>query len=106
MRTATGMRVLAILLVVILTAVMVRLALRPAWPGTLVQWSFLLGVVGFGWLGGVGIVTDRFTATIVGATGLFLLGFWQATLWVVMVPTAVVLAIAGAMAHLDVLGRE
>ena len=104
MRTATGVRVLAIVLVVILTVVMVRLALRPAWPGTLVQWSFLIGVVGFGWLGGAGVVTDRFAATIVGATGLFLLGFWQATLWVVMVPTAVVLAIAGAMAHLDTLG--
>lgn len=41
-----------------------------------------------------GIVADRGTVAGVGIVGLFLLGFWQAVLWMVVYPVIAVLIVA------------
>ena len=48
-------------------------------------------VIGFAWIGAFGVISDRSLVAFVGATGLFVLGFWQAVLWIFMLPTAAIL---------------
>ena len=57
----------------------------------------LIGAVGV--LGAIGAVLDR--PRLVGASGvgIFLLGFWQAVLGVVMVPVAVILSLTAVLVH-------
>lgn len=97
--STTAIRILSIFSVIILTIVMIRLALRPHWPQTTHQVLFLTAIIGFGWLGAIGVIINRISATVVGAIGLFLLGFWQAVLSVVMLPTAFLLIVAGVATH-------
>ena len=42
-------------------------------------------------IGGIGVTLNRTTLTIIGAVGLFLLGFWQAVLSIYIAPVIVLL---------------
>ncbi|GAB7014191.1 hypothetical protein [Halolamina salina] len=52
-------------------------------------------------LGTFGVVTQRARVAAAGAAMLALLGFWQATLWIFVLPMAGVLAVAGLLIALD-----
>lgn len=58
----------------------------------------LLGVVAaLAWGGVAGIVRERPSVAVAGGVGLLLLGFWQAVLWIFILPTAVVLLVVGLL---------
>lgn len=64
------------------------LALLPQ-PGYRLSRLVLFGVVILvGWIGAAGALFERFVPTVSGALGLFLLGFWQFTIGLVMLPTS------------------
>lgn len=70
---------------------LVLLALLPA-PGYRTSRLLLFGLVALvAWVGAAGAVWKRVWPLVGGAAGLFLLGFWQFTLGVVMLPAAAVL---------------
>lgn len=64
------------------------LALLPH-PGYRLSRLVLFGlVILVGWVGAAGALFERFVPTVSGALGLFLLGFWQFTIGLVMLPTS------------------
>lgn len=76
---------------------LVLLALLPA-PGfrTSRLVLFVL-IIAIGWIGAAGVVWVRFWPTILGAIGLFLLGFWQFTIGLIMLPTCFVLLVTAIL---------
>ena len=87
---------LAVLAVVYLTAGLVWLLPAPGF-GTSRLLLFAV-VVAVAWIGAVGALRHRPGLTAVGGVGLLLLGFWQAVLWIFMLPAAaVLLAAAGVL---------
>ena len=50
-----------------------------------------------GWIGAAGAVWNRFSLLAVGAAGLFLLGFWQFTIGLIILPTAAILVITAIL---------
>lgn len=71
-------RGLALAAVTILTAAFVDLVQRP--DSTRSRLAFAAVVVGVAWLGAAGVLTRRWTLSLAGGFGRFLLGFWQAAL--------------------------
>lgn len=69
-------------------------------PSTSFSWVHLAlaaVTVVVAWAGAIGVLLDRAVPPLVAALLLFLLGFWQAVLWVFMVPAAFVLAVLGVV---------
>ncbi|AFK19666.1 hypothetical protein E6P09_01825 [Haloferax mediterranei ATCC 33500] len=54
-------------------------------------------VIGLGWVGAAGAVRNRFALTVGSALGLFLLGFWQFTIGLVMLPTAAIFLVTALL---------
>lgn len=76
---------------------LVLLALLPA-PGfrTSRLVLFVL-IIAIGWVGAAGATWGRFRPTMLGAIGLFLLGFWQFTIGLILLPTCVVLLVTAVL---------
>jgi len=53
-----------------------------------------VAVAGLAWVSALGVVRDRPTLGTAGAVGVVLLGFWQAVLWIWLLPTAGLLLVA------------
>ncbi|SEK64812.1 hypothetical protein [Haloferax larsenii] len=77
--------------VAITTVVLLALLPRPGFRTS--RLVLFAAVVALGWIGAFGAVRKQFWPTIVGALGLFLLGFWQFTIGLVMLPTSAVLLV-------------
>lgn len=67
--------------------------LLPSSGYTPVRLLLFLLILVCGWIGTLGVLRRRISLIVIGAIGLLLLGFWQAVLWVFMIPTAVILLI-------------
>ncbi|NHN42787.1 hypothetical protein G9C85_14275 [Halorubellus sp. JP-L1] len=81
---------------VALLTLLLLLTLRA--PGYRTSRLVLFAVVALvGWVGATGAVYDRAKLLFVGALGQFLLGFWNFTIGLFMLPTAAIL-LANAMA--------
>lgn len=90
-------RAAAVLAALYLTAGLLWLLPSPGYTTT--RLALFAVILAFGWLGAAGAVVGRPVGAAVGTVGLFLLGFWQAVLWVFVLPAAAVLAVAAALAH-------
>lgn len=85
-------RGMALLSVLVLVGVLLYYLPQPGYsPSRLVLFGLIAGTAV---LGGAGVVLRRATLTSVGVFGLFLLGFWQATLSVFILPVAALLVVA------------
>ena len=63
-------------------------------PGfTWMRFAFFAVLAGLAVGGAVGLYRERELLTVGAAVGLLLLGFWQAVLWLFILPVAVVLAV-------------
>jgi hypothetical protein len=76
-------------------AVFTALVLTTALLGYLLRDGFLptrvllfVAVAGLAWASVLGVVRDRPAIGTAGAVGVVLLGFWQAVLWIWLLPTA------------------
>lgn len=68
-------------------------------PGLTTARAALVALVGVvAWMGAGGVVLDRPLVTVASAVVLFLLGFWQAVLWVGILPAGLALLVAGLVA--------
>ncbi len=70
---------------------LVLLALLPAPRFRTSRLVLFVLIIALGWTGAAGAIWVRFWPTILGAIGLFLLGFWQFTIGLLMLPTCFVL---------------
>lgn len=94
----TAPRAIAAVATAFLTVGMVWLL--PSDGYTVFRLAFVLVSVAIGWIGLVGTVAGRPEVPLGAALALLLLGFWQAVLWVFMLPAALGLAVAGVvLAH-------
>ena len=85
----------SVVAVVLLTVIL--LAILPA-PGYRTSRHVLfLITIGLGWVGAVGAVVNRFKLLIIGAAGQFLLGFWNFTIGLVMLPTGAILLLTALL---------
>lgn len=76
---------------------LVLLALLPA-PGYRTSRLVLFAlIITIAWVGAAGVVFGRFGPTVGAAIGLFLLGFWQFTIGVVMLPTSLALLLTAIL---------
>jgi hypothetical protein len=58
-------------------------------------------VVLFGWIGAAGAIFSRYRLILIGAIGQFLLGFWNFTIGLIMLPTGTVLLITAFLVRED-----
>ncbi|WP_440988373.1 hypothetical protein [Haloarchaeobius baliensis] len=64
-------------------------------PGyTWTRAALFAGLAGLAVTGAAGVIYQRGLLATVGAGGLLLLGFWQAVLWIFILPVVVVLSVA------------
>lgn len=83
--------------VALLTLVLLAILPQPGYrTSRLVLFAIVIAV---GWVGAAGAVWGRFGPTIAGAIGLVLLGFWQFTIGLILLPTAVILLITALLAR-------
>ncbi|WP_396612837.1 hypothetical protein ACH9L7_06085 [Haloferax sp. S1W] len=81
--------------VALMTGVLVALLPQPGYQTSrLVLFAMVIVI---GWVGAVGAVKRQFSLTLAGAIGLFLLGFWQFTIGLVMLPTSVILLLTALL---------
>lgn len=99
-RVATVATAIAVLAAAYLTAGVAVLLPSPGYATA--RLAFALLVVLVAWVGAAGAYFDRPPVVILTAVTLALLGFWQAVLWIFMLPAAVGLVVAGLLlAHLS-----
>lgn len=91
-------RGLSVGVAVLLTLVLAALLPQPGYSTT--RLVFFLLVAAVAWVGAVGAVRRRVGPLVGGGVGLFLLGFWQFTIGLVMLPTAAVFVATAALLHL------
>jgi len=83
------------LTVVVVLAFLGVLGYYLAAPGyTWTRLAFFAVLGGLAVAGAVGVLSRRGPVTAVGAGGLLLLGFWQAVLWMYVLPVVAVLLVA------------
>lgn len=58
-------------------------------------------IILLGWVGAAGAIFNRFRLLLIGAIGQFLLGFWNFTIGVFMLPTAVILLVTAVLVRRD-----
>lgn len=76
---------------------LVLLALLPA-PGFRTSRLVLFAlIIAIGLMGAAGAVWVRFWPTVLGSIGLFLLGFWQFTIGLIMLPTCMILLLTAIL---------
>lgn len=93
--TLDVLRGASVLTVVLLTVVL--LALLPA-PGYRTSRLVLFTIsISLGWIGAAGAVFNRPRLLVIGALGQFLLGFWNVTVGLVMLPTGAVLLVTALL---------
>jgi hypothetical protein len=84
-------------IVAVTLLMIVLLAILPT-PGYRTSRLVLFTVTIFiGWIGAVGAVFERFRLLLIGALGQFLLGFWNLTIGLVMLPTGAVLLVTALL---------
>mgnify|MGYP006295363629 FL=1 len=89
------LRGVSVVAVVFLTLIL--LAILPS-PGYRTSRLVLFAIVIlFGWMGAVGAVFNRFSLLLIGAVGQFLLGFWNFTIGLVMLPTGAILLVTALL---------
>jgi hypothetical protein len=85
----------SIVSVALLTIIL--LAILPA-PGYRTSRLILFTItIVLGWIGAAGAVFNRFRLLLLGAVGQFLLGFWNFTIGLVMLPTGAVLLVTALL---------
>ena len=89
----------SVVAVVLLTLVL--LATLPA-PGYRTSRLVLFAIIIlFGWIGAAGALLGRYDLLLIGAIGQFLLGFWNFTVGLFMLPTGAVLLITAVLLRGD-----
>ena len=73
------------------------LFLLPSSGNSVTRLAFVALVVAVSWAGVAGAVTDRPPVVVGAAAVLLVLGFWQAVLWIFMLPAALGLVVAGVL---------
>ncbi|MCU4741493.1 hypothetical protein OB955_11125 [Halobacteria archaeon AArc-m2/3/4] len=94
-RWATATRGIAVLATAYVTVGLLWTLSEPGYSRTRAAFFALLAVLAL--VGGVGAVLDDSRLLVGGGAGLFLLGFWQAALWIFLLPAAFVLLFAGML---------
>lgn len=85
----------SVVLVGVMTLFLLALLPQPGYRlSRLVLFGFVILV---GWIGAAGVLFERFVPTVCGALGLFLIGFWQFTIGLVMLPTSGALFISALL---------
>lgn len=90
-----GLRVVAVLGVVALVVVLARILVGQGYTPLRLGLFGLIGLAAI--VGGVGVVSRSVVASLAGALGLFLLGFWQAVLFVFVLPVSAVLVLVAVV---------
>lgn len=85
----------SVVAVVLLTVVL--LAILPAPGYRMSRLVLFLITIGLGWVGAVGAVLNRFSFLLIGAVGQFLLGFWNFTIGLFMLPTGAILLLTALL---------
>ena len=89
----------SVIAVVLLTLIL--LATLPA-PGYGTSRLVLFAIIIFlGWVGAAGAVFTRFNLLLIGAIGQFLLGFWNFTIGLFMLPTGAILLVTALLLRED-----
>lgn len=92
-----AVRWLAVVGVVGLLVVLVRHLGRPGYSHGRFALFAALGLLAVA--GAVGVLRESATLVTLGSGGLFLLGFWQAVLWVYVYPVVALLVSAALLDH-------
>lgn len=80
---------------------LILLALLPT-PGYQISRLVLVAIVILlGWVGAAGAVANRFNLLLLGALGQFLLGFWNFTIGLFMLPTGAILLVTALLIRED-----
>lgn len=88
-------RGLAVLAALYLTAGLLWLLPSPGFGAS--RLVFFAAVAVAGWIGAAGALRHRPALATVGGLGLVLFGFWQAVLWIFVLPAAAVILIVAAI---------
>lgn len=97
-RTAAG-RWIAVAAALWLSAALTYYLPRPGYAAARLAYFLLLAAVA--WAGAAGVLRGRPVVAGLAGLGLFLLGFWQAVLWIAVLPAAVALLGASAVARVE-----
>ena len=85
----------SVVVVALLTLVLLAILPQPGYrTSRLVPFALVILV---GWGGALGAIYERVPLTLGGAIGIFLLGFWQFTIGLAMLPTSAVLLITALL---------
>lgn len=84
---------------VLFIGVLVYYLVQPGYSWT--RLAFFAGLGGLAVLGTMGIMYQRELVAVGGACGLLLVGFWQAVLWLYIVPVVGVLVVAAIVSARD-----
>lgn len=89
------LRVGAVLGVLALVVLLARILVLQGYTPLRVGMFGLLGLAAI--VGGVGVVSRSVLASLTGALGLFLLGFWQAVLFMFILPVSAILVLVAVV---------
>ncbi|MFA9516888.1 hypothetical protein ACERIT_06680 [Halopenitus sp. H-Gu1] len=93
--TLDVLRGASVVAVVLLTAILIAILPAPGYRTS--RLVLFLITIGLGWVGAVGAVLNRFRFLLIGAVGQFLLGFWNFTIGLFMLPTGIILLLTALL---------
>ena len=88
-------RAIGVLAAVYLTAGLLWVLPSPGFGVSRLVFSAI--VIAIAWVGAVGALRHRPSLVVAGAVGLLLFGFWQAVLWIFMLPAAAILLVVATI---------
>lgn len=93
--TLNVLRGTSVIAVVLLTAILIAILPAPGYRTS--RLVLFLITIGLGWVGAVGAVLNRVSFLLIGAVGQFLLGFWNFTVGLFMLPTGAILLLTALL---------
>jgi len=85
----------SVVAVVLLTAILIAILPAPGYRTS--RLVLFLITIGLGWIGAVGAVINRLRFLLIGAVGQFLLGFWNFTIGLFILPTGIILLLTALL---------
>ena len=93
--TLDVLRGASVVAVALLTIILLALLPSPGYRTS--RLVLFIITICLGWIGAAGAVFYRFRLLLIGALGQFLLGFWNFTIGLVMLPTGAVLLVTALL---------